>query len=835
MNSSLLLRTQKNEILQRWAARVKHEVNAAAYQTEHDLYNNYPELIDAISAALEEHATPTAEALREKLAESHAMGRANLQQYHLRDICSEYAILGEIIGDVLKAANDFTPAREMMVWRIIYQGTINAAARYEEIEVHREREMNEALSRKEAHFRLLSEAGSVLARSLDLRGTLNNLADAAIPALADWCTVLLCDGKQIHRVIHKHRDPERQAIIEEIVRRYPLDLNSSPPLPQVLETRTAVLVSRISSDFLDQVARDAQHRRLLERLDANSVIAVPMIAHDSVLGILVFGTVRPRLLSPADEQLAEELAKLAAMIVDKSVCYEQVLGARELADRHQHQLQLIIDTAPVAIVCLDRELRFVVANQAFAKRHGLKLDTLPGKLFQQTVPASAFEAFRPYLERALAGEAAETAEVLIVPAPGKIKWVQAAFEPDYDDKHRVRGIVGVINEITELKLAIESAHHNEEALKEANHHKDEFLAMLGHELRNPLGPIKNAMFLLRENRDERVVIKAHEMVERQVNQMAKLIDDLLDVSRISRGQVLLRKERIDLARIVRGTVDDYFTTLGSAGIHCESSISEQPIWIVGDPTRIAQVVSNILHNAEKFSSRGCQVHVSVLRENSTAVVRIRDTGIGIDAETLPHIFDAFVQADKSLGRSKGGLGLGLALAKGLIELHGGEVKAFSGGLGQGTTVEVRLPVAAAEPEVLPSINAGTSGPAVGHRVLVIEDIPDAAESLKMVLEIAGHTVEVALNGTDGLLKLSTFAPELVLCDIGLPGDMSGYDVARAIRSRPDLQGTLLVAMTGYGQDADRRQAREAGFDLYLTKPVDPDNLQKLLEAIPAHA
>ncbi len=371
-------------------------------------------------------------------------------------------------------------------------------------------------------------------------------------------------------------------------------------------------------------------------------------------------------------------------------------------------------------------------------------------------------------------------------------------------------------------------------IQEGDRRKDEFLAMLAHELRNPLAPIRNAVHVMRMLGLSHVpLVQARDMIDRQVTHMARLIDDLLDMSRLSRGKILLRKERIDLVHVVRSTVEDYRSILESTGLRVELQLPLGPLYTHGDPTRLAQVLGNVLHNANKFTDAGGRVLVELAPEpgDTNARLTVRDTGIGMEPDVLARVFEAFSQADRSLDRSRGGLGLGLALVKGLVELHGGEVRVASEGQGRGTELTIRLPLGS---QVVPArpVNVAARSPRCSHRILVVEDNVDAAESMRTLLALTGHQVEVTYTGVEGVEAARRFRPRVVLCDIGLPGGMDGYAVARTLRADPDLSSAFLIASTGYGQVEDQRRSREAGFDAHLTKPLDFAELQRLLGSLP---
>jgi PAS domain S-box-containing protein len=365
---------------------------------------------------------------------------------------------------------------------------------------------------------------------------------------------------------------------------------------------------------------------------------------------------------------------------------------------------------------------------------------------------------------------------------------------------------------------------------EAARRKDQFLAMLAHELRNPLAPVRNALHILRLRAgDPAVVEEMQQMMSRQLGHLGRLIDDLLDVTRINRGKVKLRRERLDLARLARQAADDRRRLLEEAGVTLRVEVPETPVWVTGDATRLAQVLDNLLSNAAKFTARGGEVAVALTAEAGRAVLRVRDTGVGIEPALLPHVFEVFTQAEQALDRSRGGLGLGLALVKGLVELHGGSVEADSAGLGQGTVFTVYLPAEAELPALLDR-PVHPEPPAKRLRVLIVEDNRDAADSLRMLLTLFGYEVSVAYSGPEGVAAARRARPDVVVCDIGLPG-MDGFSVASAIRRDPATADARLIAVTGYGQEEDRQRSREAGFDQHLVKPVDPTVLERLLAQV----
>jgi two-component system CheB/CheR fusion protein len=365
-----------------------------------------------------------------------------------------------------------------------------------------------------------------------------------------------------------------------------------------------------------------------------------------------------------------------------------------------------------------------------------------------------------------------------------------------------------------------------EHLREADRRKSEFLAVLSHELRNPLGPIRNSIFLLeRSPPGGAQALRAQQILQRQTEHLTRLVDDLLDVTRISRGKIELHLQRIDLRETVRRTTDDLRGVFVAVGVALGVEYAAPgPVWIDADPTRIAQVLGNLLQNAAKFTPRGGSVQVVLGVRDGAAELAVHDDGAGMDPASIERMFEPFTQADRTLARSSGGLGLGLALVRGLVELHEGRVTARSEGLGRGAEFLVRLPLAA------PADRQDRPPPpeaAASRTILVIEDNDDGARSLADVLELEGHRVRIASDGRSGIALAREIKPEVVLCDIGLP-DVDGYAVARALRREPALGGTRLVALSGYALPEDRERARQAGFDAHLAKPPDVGALMRAL-------
>jgi signal transduction histidine kinase len=412
-----------------------------------------------------------------------------------------------------------------------------------------------------------------------------------------------------------------------------------------------------------------------------------------------------------------------------------------------------------------------------------------------------------------------------------------------------------------LQTEITERARVELALKEADRHKDEFLAMLAHELRNPLAPIYNAVQLMRRKHlDDPQLSWSRDVIERQIAHLSRLVDDLLDVSRITRGKINLTKESLDVNSLIARAVETTHPLIAERSHDLIVQVPEEPVKVLGDPTRLTQALGNVLSNAAKYTERGGRITIVVRLDGAEVAIRVHDTGEGIPADLLPVIFNLFTQLDRTSGRAQGGLGIGLALVRRLVEMHGGSVTAHSDGVGKGSEFVIRLPIhidvevhPSGTPSELARVSATTdvsingqvplmngfegsplaAAPAdrVKRRILLADDNSDALESLATLLELGGHEVVTASNGALALECAERHRPEVALLDIGMPM-LDGYEVARRIRVQPWGQSVTLVALTGWGQDSDRRRSREAGFDSHLVKPLDLDKLTELLEKLP---
>jgi PAS domain S-box-containing protein len=473
--------------------------------------------------------------------------------------------------------------------------------------------------------------------------------------------------------------------------------------------------------------------------------------------------------------------------------------------------------------------RYLYATDATMRAFGKAQTGLYGKTDEQVFDAETAEQFRRNDEKALASLEGLISVETLAHEDTRVHHSLVSKFPIKDADGAPYAVGGVAIDITERVEAERQLRDATERLKQADRRKDEFLATLAHELRNPLAPIYNAVSLLRREApefawDERR-LRLLSMAERQIHHLIRLVDDLLEVSRISCGKIALKKQEMDLAEVLRNAIDVGDPALKERNHKLELSLPDEPLIVSADPVRLTQIFANLLNNAANYTEPGGIVSVGVMRDHDEAVVTVRDNGVGIAPEMLPRIFNLFTQVDPSPGARRAGLGIGLSLVRSLVEMHGGAVEAQSDGIGKGSVFTVRLPLLAGRGAAVTKESAGAVIAESGRRVLVIDDDHDVADSLVMLLELLGATVQVAYNGDSGLSKLREFHPDLVFVDIGMP-QMDGYETARRIRTSPEGKAVKLIALTGWGEDQVLARAQEAGFDQKLTKPASFESLQE---------
>ncbi|HKQ78520.1 MAG TPA: PAS domain-containing protein [Blastocatellia bacterium] len=453
----------------------------------------------------------------------------------------------------------------------------------------------------------------------------------------------------------------------------------------------------------------------------------------------------------------------------------------------------------------------------------------------ETIHPDDRDRVRASVQQAVENHEESVEECRVVWPDGSLHWISVLGRTTYDPDGQPLYSDGVTLDVTERKILEESLRHKTESLQEADRRKDEFLATLAHELRNPLAPIRNAIHILAKRSDDpALVAQSCDMLKRQVQQIVRLMDDLLEVSRIGRGKISLQKARVDLAQVVTTAVETTRSLIEACRHKLNISLPESPFIIEADAVRLAQVLSNLINNAAKYTDHGGRIDLIAERVNGDLTLRVRDNGIGIAPEKLPQVFDMFAQVESAKERSQGGLGIGLTLARRLVEMHGGKIEAHSAGLGKGSEFVVRLPALAAplvKSARKPAGNSPTQAANGSRRILIMDDNVDSAESMAVLLRLDGHEVQIAYDGLTALEEARVFRPDIIFLDLNLP-EMDGYEVARRLRLEAELGGMTLVAMTGYGQEEDRRRTQEAGFHHHFVKPIDYDMLQELLLSLP---
>jgi PAS domain S-box-containing protein len=538
----------------------------------------------------------------------------------------------------------------------------------------------------------------------------------------------------------------------------------------------------------------------------------------------------------------KEAEENARRLIAEQAARQEAEKNAEVINAQREQLRITLESIGDAVITTDARGNIALLNpaaQALTGWHqheaaGQPLDAVFAIHNEQTGQRAENPVARVLREGLVVGLANHT---VLTARDGTRRPIDDSAAPIKDSHGNILGCVLVFHDVTDKRKAEsalqQSAQENARLyrqVREAEQRKDEFLAMLSHELRNPLAPIRNALQVLRMvEPDGQRRQWAMEIMDRQLQYLVRLVDDLLDISRILRGRVELRMEPAELASVIARAIETAHPVLDAHGHQLHTRLPAEPIWLSADPIRLAQVIANLLNNAAKYTSKAGQVWLMAERRDQEVEIRVRDTGIGIAPELLPQVFDLFVQADRSIERSQGGLGIGLTLVKKLVEMHGGSVSARSEGRGQGSEFTVRLPILAEKPAAYAhTVVSGTLASAAPlRRVLVVDDNVDAAESMALLLRMRRHEVRVVHDGPSAIQAASDFQPEVVLLDIGLPG-MSGYEVARKLRQAPGGRKLILAAMTGYGQEEDRRRSQEAGFDQHFTKPVDPEQVEVLL-------
>jgi PAS domain S-box-containing protein len=585
--------------------------------------------------------------------------------------------------------------------------------------------------------------------------------------------------------------------------------------PDALDSTPSIataLARWLASNTANPATCSLPHPRAGGRVNA----ALTPIGYEGELGVLVAASRQPGFPTDEDRFLCGVVANQAAFVLQ-----------RKRADELSSRLAAIVESSYDAIVSKDLDGMITSWNDAAEVIFGYSAQEVVGRHISILMPEDHIEDVTNILARVRRGERVDRYETKRRRKDGTIIDVSITVSPVRNGYGEIIGASKIARDITEEKRV-------EQQRNESERRKDESLAILAHELRNPLATVLSAVqILIAKGPPEPDLIWPREVIDRQVSQMTRLVDDLLDVSRTARGRIALRKQRVELATVVDHAVETSRAVIEQRGHELVVSLPREPITIEADGARLTQVLQNLLNNAAKYTERGGRIALAASREGESVVIRVADNGAGIPAEMLTKIFEMFVQVDRSLERAMAGLGIGLTLVKRLVELHGGEVEAHSAGPGQGSEFVVRLPVA---PEAEGPAHGGQTGagrpptPAPRHRILVVDDNHDSADTLAALLRLLGNEVATAYDGLEAVGTAATFRPDVVLLDIGLP-KLNGYDAARRIREQHGGR-MVLVALTGWSQEQDRRRSKEAGFDHHMIKPVEFEALQKLLRGLP---
>lgn len=495
-------------------------------------------------------------------------------------------------------------------------------------------------------------------------------------------------------------------------------------------------------------------------------------------------------------------------------------------------LAAIVDSSDDAIISKTLEGRILSWNRGATRIFGYEPGEVIGKPITIIVPPELYPEEQQILDKLRRGERIHHFDTVRVTKDGRRIAISLTVSPVRAADGTVIAASKVARDISERKVAEQRLQQSEEALRLADRRKDEFLALLAHELRNPLAPIRYALAANRKpGRTPEQCRQAEEVIERQVTHMSRLLDDLLDVSRITRGTLELKKTRIELTSVIGAAIETARPILEAKHHNLALDLPTQPVQLEADVVRLAQVFSNLLINAAKYTDPGGRIQLRAHQEQGTVAVSVSDNGIGISEEMLPRLFTMFFQSQRALERAEGGLGVGLSLVRGLVRLHGGSVQARSEGLGRGSEFTVRLPAGAPLPEYLDAeLEKESLTMDVGLKILVVDDNRDAADTCAMLLEASGNHVQTAYTGRQALELARTFRPHALLLDIGLP-DIDGYQLAERVRATPWGRHAILVAVTGWGQDQDRRRAVASGFDEHLVKPISAETVESLLYSL----
>ncbi|MEH2259534.1 AAA family ATPase [Nostoc sp.] len=733
----------------------------------------------------------------------------------------------------------------------------------------------------------LAQVSTTLASSLDYERTLTSVANLAVPYFADWCAVdLLQDNQSINQVAVAHRDPEKVKLGWELHQRCSRGLDATEGVPKVVRTGVAEMVAEISDVALAAAIKDPEHLQILRELGLNSCIILPLMAHGRIFGAISFVTAESkRRYSTADLSLAKDVAHRAAIAIDNARLYQEAQQAQKTAERALERIARLqsitaalsesLTPAQVSDVIVEQSMAVLGASSALValvNESKTELEIVRAVGYKQDLIDAwrifAIDSLSPIAEAVRTGKPiwAESTENRVADYPHLAEiyaqydfnawisiplmvegWAVGGISLGFTQPQQLSGedqafILAVAQQCAQ---AIARAHLYEaertarSAAESANRIKDEFLAVLSHELRTPLNPILGWAKLMQSRKlDQATSDRALETIERNAKLQTQLIEDLLDVSRILQGKLNLNFDRINLVSVMEAAIETVHLSAEAKSIQIQTTLESGVGQVLGDANRLQQVIWNILSNAIKFTPIGGQVKIKLEQVGSQVQICVTDTGKGIAPEFLPYVFDYFRQADGATTRKFGGLGLGLAIVRHLVELHGGTVQAESLGEAKGATFTVKLPYLQDENKGIKdakdnsSLVAVQSSPLSGLEILVVDDDADMREFLPFMLEQYGATVTVVASAIEALTALSQSQPNLIISDIGMP-EMDGYMLMRQIRSLEPEQGGIIpaIALTAYAGEMDHQQAIAVGFQQHISKPVDPEELVKAIASL----
>ena len=730
---------------------------------------------------------------------------------------------GKAVGTIWVIAHDQSRQFDAEDLRVMTDLGQFAAAAYQALRESEHRYRRLAIEAK--NMRDLYDSSARLQTAPDLQTALEEILQSSIRLMrADFGDVQVYDAeRKVRRLVALQGFHKR---LVETFRNVGADDDTA--CGRAIRTGKRVIIEDLEQDELFATYREAA------AVEYRSVQATPLFDRDGgLLGVLSTHWRAPHQPSEQDLLTLDLYARQAINFIIRARAEKEL---RESEERFRSYFELGL----IGMAISSPTKGLLEVNDEICKILGYERDELMKKTWAELTHPDDLAADVANFERVIAGEInGYSMDKRWIRRDGRIIDTMISVKALRNADGAVDYFVSLLEDVTERKRAEATLRESERRMQEhaaeladLHRRKDEFLAMLSHELRNPLSPILNAAHILRLQKDENPLQQqARAVIERQVNQLSRLVNELLEVSRVITGRIQLRKERLDIRGVVEQAAESTRPLIDQRRHQLFVSLPAEPVWLEGDAARLEQAVINLLDNAAKYTPEGGKVWVNLQPEGNEVTLRVRDTGVGIAPELLPRIFDLFTQADRTPDRSQGGLGIGLSLTQRLVELHGGKIEAHSAGLGQSSEFIVRLPVLLPSERGADMTSTGTSKQAAqGWRMLVVDDNVDAANMIAMVLQHYGHQTETVYSAHGALEMAVEYRPDFVVLDIGLPG-MDGYEVARRLRQIPELKDTRLIAATGYGQDADRQRSEEAGFDYHLVKPIDPEKLQAVLELL----